>query len=358
MNVTIYADTLVFLNTFVTYFLLMSTQLLCRKRPRRLRVLGASLLGGFYALSILFEPLPAVLSFSLRVVVCILLRLISDGFGSARLFLKGTFVFLLLNGLFAGTMLLCKLFIPQLLYAGGIVYLDVRIPFLLLSTFAIYLCIRLVSRLFASVPSRTHIGTVTICAGDRSVTGNGVFDTGNHLCDGFTGSPVLIVRPSLVKPLLPQSVADFLDGKELSSCDIPNAWRGKLRLFPYSGLGADGLLPAFRCDRAVITHASGSCIKEKLYIAVSPRQLYHGETDALFPAALYDEITEGEYKHDLQNPRHSPLAVTASRKVRLGCALHQRTADASAAAHKAGRSRRSGTAGQRRRDGARSADRT
>ena len=359
MRVTIYADTLVFLNTFVTYFLLMSTQLLCRRPPRRLRVLAASVFGGLYALSILFEPLPPILSFAVRAAVCILLRLIADGFRSLRMFLKSVLVFLLLNGLFAGIMLLCRLFVPQLLFANGIVYLDVRIPYLLLSTCAIYLCIRLVTRLFAARPARTHIGTVTICVGDRSVTGNGIFDTGNHLSDGFTGKPVLIVRPAFVRPLLPQGVADFLDGKELSGCSIPNAWHGRLRLFPYSSLGNDGLLPAFRCDRVVVSHLSDSCIKEKLYIAAAPRQLYHGETDALFPAALYDEITEGAYRHE--NPylrQNTPPAFASSRKACIGGTLHQRSADASAAADETGRGERSDASVKRRRSGARRIDRT
>ncbi len=357
MTVTIYADTLVFLNTFVTYFLLMSAQFVCRRPPRRLRVLAASLLGGSYALTILLEPIPPALSFALRCVVCIALRLVADGFGSMRIFLKGVLIFLLLNGVYAGAMLLCQMFIPQLLFSSGVLYLDISIPFLLLSTFIVYLCIRLAAYLFLKSPSRAHIGSVTIYVADDSVTGSGVFDTGNQLTDGFTGKPVLIVRPSLVRPILPQGVADFLDGKELSSCDIPDAWRGKLRLFPYSSVGAQGLLPAFRCDRAVVTHLTDSCIKEKLYIAVSPRPLYHGETDALFPAALYDEITEGEPKHDLQNSRHSILAPASSIKVRFVGALRQRAADAAASAEKAGGSRRAGTAVRRRRNGARSIDR-
>ena len=293
MNVTIYADTLVFLNTFVTYFLLMSTQFLCRRPTRRLRVLLSSLLGGAYALTLLAEPMPPVLSFAIRVLVCIALRLAADGFCSVRVFLKGIFVFLLLNGLYAGMMLLCRMFAPQMLFSGGVVYLDVSIPFLLLSTLGVYLCIRLSARLMRARPSRTHVGTVRICVGSLSVTGSGVFDTGNHLSDGFTGKPVLIVRLSFVQPLLPPSVTEFLSGKDLSSCDVPAEWRSRLRLFPYSSVGADGLLPAFRCDRAVISHPSGSCTKEKLYVAISPRALYNGETDALFPAALYDEITEG-----------------------------------------------------------------
>ena len=358
MNVTIYADTLVFLNTFVTYFLLMSTQFICRRPARRLRVLASSLLGGFYALTLLLEPLPALLSFAVRAGVCIVLRLAADGFGGIRVFAKGVLVFLLLNALYAGMMLLCRMFVPQMLFAGGVVYLDVSIPFLLLSTLAIYACIRLLSHMFDARPSRTHVGTVTIHVGENSVTGSGVFDTGNHLTDSFTGKPVLIVRLSFIRPLVPEGVEEFLSGKDLTACDVPSAWRGKLRLFPYSSVGSDGLLPAFRCDRAVVTHPAGSCCKERLYVAVSPRPLYHGETDALFPAVLYDEITEGGKKHDLQASRHSPLDRAPSSKIRRFGALHQRPADTPAAARKTGGSRGAGTAERRRRIGARSADRT
>ena len=355
---TVYADTLVFLNTFVTYFLLMSTQLLCRRPVRRLRILASSVIGGLYALTLLAEPLPLPLSLALRAAVCVVLRLVADGVGRIRTVLKGILVFLLLNGLYAGVMLLCRLFVPQLLFSSGIVYLDVSIPFLLVSTLAVYLCIRVVTRLFSAEPSRTHTGSVTIRVGDLSVCGTGIFDTGNRLADGFTGKPVLIVRPDFIRPLVPQGVAEFLDGKDLSDCDIPHAWRVRLRLFPYSSVGADGLLPAFRCDSVVVTHLHNSCTKEKLYIAVSPRQLYHGEADALFPAALYEEISEGETKHDLHNTRHPYFFHPSANTIRIPRALHQRSADAAPAAQKAGGSRNAGPAGRRRRNRARSADRT
>ena len=358
MNVTVYADTLVFLNTFVTYFLLMSAQVLCRRPAKRLRVLAASLLGGIYALTLLLKPMPLLVSFAVRVAVCMALRLICERFCGIRVFLKGAFVFLLLNGVYAGMMLLCRTFVPQMLFAGGVVYLDVSVPFLLLSTLAIYLCIRFAARLFCANPSRTHNGTVKICVGDRSVSGSGIFDTGNHLSDGFTGKPVLIVRPSFVQPLLPQGVSDFLTGKELSACNIPPEWRKRLRLFPYSSVGSDGLLPAFRCDRAVVSHATGSCTKEKLYIAVSPRPLYHGETDALFPEALYEEITEGENRHESSNACPSPFYSANTFKMRTRAVLHQRSADASAAARQKGRIAGFAATRLRRRVGARNTDRT
>jgi sigma-E processing peptidase SpoIIGA len=321
-------------------------------------VLDASLVGGFYSLTLLLKPLHPLLSFALRLVVCIVLRIVADGFGVFRTFLKGIFVFLLLNGLYGGLMLLCRLFVPQMLYSSGVVYLDVRIPFLLLSTLTIYLIIRAAALLFVAHPSRTHVGTVTLIIGDQSVDGKGVFDTGDHLTDGFTGKPVLIARSSFVSPIVPRGVAEFLEGKDLSACTIPRSWQGRLRLFPYSSLGADGLLPAFRCDRVLISHLTHTCVKEKMYIAVSPRPLYHGETDVLFPAALYDEITEGENKHDLHNTRRPRMDFAPSIQTRFFGSLHQRAADSAAGAEKAGGGRDPAAVARRRRNRARSADRT
>ena len=354
---TIYADTLVFLNTFVNYFLLMSTQLLCRRSIRRLRLLIASLVGGLYALTLLLDPMPPLLSYALKLVLCITLRLISDGISTLRVFIKGVVVFLMVSSLFAGMMLLCRMFIPQILFSGGIVYLDVNIPFLLTATVLIYLCIRLCVYLFAAAPSGTHVGSISICVDNRSVDGKAVFDTGNHLTDGFTGKPVLIVRLPFVLPILPMGVAEYLSGKQLAECDIPDSWRSRLRLFPYSTVGSDGLLPAFRCDSAMIRHLKKTCVKEKVYVAVSPRQLYQGDADALIPVALYDEIMEGEENYDIQNTRLARFLSSAAAPIRVFGALHKRSANTPAPIEKTGGRSGVSSSCRRRRSGTRDADR-
>lgn len=341
MPVTIYADTLIFINTFVTYFLLLGTDSLLHFQIRRLRILAASLLGGVYSL-ILLADLPVPLCLLLRIGVCILLRLIADGFSCMRKFVKGLCVFLLVNFVFAGLMLAVSLLIRPsgFLCSFGAVYFDVSIPFILALTLASYGLIRLVLLICAGHPSDTHYGNVTIQTPCGTIQGKGIFDTGNHLCDSFTGKPVILVSSGFSAPLVPPGVRDFLRGKALSECSIEPQWQNRLRLFPYSSVGGNGLLPAFRCDSVTLTHLKKERTYTRLYIAVCENVLGAGEYDALFPCALYEEMMEGESEHELQNIRHPAAACASAASVHGALrALHQRLADTAAAAEEKRRSR-------------------
>lgn len=353
MNVTIYADTLVFLNVFVTYFLLRTTQLLCKRPLRRARMLFASVLGGCYALTLLLRPFPLALSLTVRAAVCVLLCVSAFSFVSLHVLVKTVAVFLLVNGLFAGCMFACQTVFPQITYSSGVVYFDVGVPFLVLSTLAIYALIRLVTAFFDLRSSGSKLAQVTVRIGGQSFCGTGLFDTGHQLADPFTGKPVLIVRPHFLQSVFPPKVSEFMDGKDAMLSDVPDEWRGRLRLFPYNSLGGNGLLPAFRSDSVTVRRTQCACTKEDLYIAVAPRQLAHGEYDVLIPAAILDEITEGEQIHAAPSVRteNASASRAAALFAKARGVLHQRSANASGASEKTGGSGRARTASVRRRNG-------
>lgn len=334
MPVTIYADTLIFINTFVTYFLLLGTDLLLHFQIHRLRILAASLLGGVYSL-ILLADLPVPLCILLRIGVCILIRWIADGFSALRRFIKGLCVFLLVNFVFAGLMLAVSLLLRPsgFLCSFGAVYFDVSIPFILALTLAAYGLIRLVLLLCAGHPSDSHYGTIALRTPCGTAQGKGIFDTGNHLCDSFTGKPVILVSGIFADPLVPPGVREFLHGKTLAECSIEPQWQNRLRLFPYSTVGGSGLLPAFRCDSVTLTHLKKTHTYTRLYIAVSENTFGAGEYDALFPCPLYEEMMEGESEHEIQNSGHpTPVSTSASAAHGALRTLHQRLADTAAAA--------------------------
>lgn len=337
--VTVYADTLVFINMFVTYFLLLATQTICRYALRRLRLLAASVFGGLYALTILLPPLPPVAAVLLRATACVLLRLTADGFRSARRFLKGLLVFLAVNCVFAGVMLLLQLLRPdRLRYSAGVVYLDVSVPFILLSTLAAFGALRLCAHLSAGRHEKALQGTLRIRMGQSTVACAAVLDTGHQLTDPFTGKPVLIVAADVLEPLVPPPVSAFLHGSPLAQCDIPPAFHGRLRLFPYETVGAQGLLPAFRCSGVRIDLEGRSYVRDEVYIAAADRRLAGGAFDALFPASVMDEMEGGEHYAGHHHPAEGMVSARASGAVRAAGSLHRHLADTAAAARKKGRS--------------------
>lgn len=294
MNNVIYADTLIFINIFVTYFLLLTTDFLCKTEISRTRILLSSIIGGFYSLTMLIPSILPFISILFRIVMCVLLCRISAVYIGVRPFLKRCFVFLCVNFVFAGIMFAIQsLPIPgPILFENGAIYFNISVPLVLLFTVLAYGIVRFCLSLSNGHDSNIHYGKIEIRCGIQSVKGNGIFDTGHHLTDRFTGKPVIIAQYSFIEPLLPTEILQFLKGKSQSECHIPPQWEGKLRLFPYSSIGGNGLLPAFRADEITISHLDMQIKKNNIYIAVSPNAICTGEYNVLFPCSLYDEIQE------------------------------------------------------------------
>lgn len=337
LPVTIYADTLVFINTVLTYFLLRGTQLITRCSLCRWRILLASFIGGIYALTLLVQMHP-VISFSLRVCVCIVLCLIAFGVHSIRSVIRSILVFLLLNGVFAGCMLAVCCAVPMLQCRDGIVYYDIHIPFLLLSAAVIYAVLHVSVRLFSVRGiSKTDTAKVTIISDGQRVSGRGFFDTGHQLSDPFTGMPVLIARLSFVQSLIADiPMHDLCRGV----ADMSMKQKTRIRLLPYSTIAGEGIIPAFRCDSIRIECADRSLQSNGVYIAVSEKSLFHGDYDVLIPGSLYSELSQGERNHEKNNHTTETMDGShASAVVSAGRTLYQRTADSPAPAEKEGRGR-------------------
>ena len=346
---TIYADTLVCLNIFVTYFLLLTTQLICRRALHRVRLLAASVLGGMYSLTILLDKIPLPLSMIMRIAACILLCLTADQFRSVRLFLKELSVFLLTNFVFAGLMFALQLLRPnRLLYNTGTVYFDVDIPFLLLSTLTIFILVKGAVRLSGSRYERTPPATVVITLGNKTIRCVGMQDSGHQLRDTFTGKPVLIATSRIAFGLTPASIHGFFRNKTLLNCEIPQEFIGKLRLFPYQAIDAQGLLPAFRCTHVQIKSENKNYFSENIYIAITNKPLFGGEADVLLPQEIYDEM-KGERENAVQNDRSESAVIShSSGSFCTVGTLCRHVANASSAAWKKRRSRSSCALDRRR----------
>ena len=69
---------------------------------------------------------------------------------------------------------------------------------------------------------------------------DGLADTGNALCDSFTGKPVVIASIEKVRELLPDAVKNYLAG----NCEHLEG----IRLIPCRTVTAEGVVPAFPAE--------------------------------------------------------------------------------------------------------------
>ena len=288
LSITVYVDELIFINIFVTFFLLISVCVFTSSAIRPVRILFSCLIGGIYSLIIFLPPMHFLLSLLLRVTVCILIVFVSDSFSSIRSFIKRTVTFLFMNFLFAGFMLAVNFFVSSknIIYTGGAVYYNIGLPFIIILSVISYLAVLLLSKLTSSTLHGEAFFKLKILFGESEILLNALFDTGNSISDPFSGKPVIIADKDLLLPYVPDEVKLFLGGVPLEKISVPPEWKPKLRLIPYGSIGGKGLLPSFRCDSVFVVKGKGEIKLPSLYIAVSDKKLSSGEYSVILPNSL------------------------------------------------------------------------
>lgn len=284
MSGVIYADVLVIINFFVTYFLLLSTSLLCRERLSRIRLLFSSLLGGFYSLSILLPAEHKAAGILLRVGAAVLPVVITFGYKSFSCFVRREISYLVCNFIFAGLMFGIWYFIcPSGMYFNGsVVYFDIDLIELVVLTVLCYGFLKLFNMLFKS---RAPVNTIFFCEfffEGKEHKLKAFLDTGNSLTDPFTGKAVIVASREAFSGAFTEELTE-------------NAFQEhKLRFIPCSTLAGRSLLPSFSPGKVYIKGADKELVTDEVLIAITQQKILGGEYDAILPSGLFNNNFEGK----------------------------------------------------------------
>ncbi len=245
----IYADVLLAVNWWVDFLLLVLLRRITGAQARGWRLALGALCGGLTAFVLLLPPLPVWLSLLCKAAGAALMVLVAFPPENGRCFLRRI---LWLFALSAGLAGLCEgvyyFFAPAGIYvSNGVVYYRIS-PLLLVGlTVLCYGILCLIGqRMRRSAPKR-HRYAVSVSNRGRTVTLPCLYDSGNHLVEPFSGAPVIVMERDAVSSLLPEG----WDGKDLPTGP---GWR----VIPFSSLGGEGLLPAFRPERVTVHTGRGS----------------------------------------------------------------------------------------------------
>ena len=236
----IYADILVILNLYINYFLVRSAALLLRRDLSSKRCLLAAGIGAVAALSALLPELPFWAVAGIKAAVGCAVVFAAFGRQKKIDFVISLLCFLIISFVFAGLMLaLWTFFAPfDMVYSNGVAYFNIPIAAIAVFTAAAYGAVKAV-RYF----SDRRLSCRRICRVKITVTGvtaelKGLADTGNGLCDIFSGKSVIVCRRDSVENIIPEAVRKYLDGKAADSTD-------GIRLLPCRTIAAESLIPVF-----------------------------------------------------------------------------------------------------------------
>ncbi len=286
MKQTVYVDVLVIINVYINYGLLLLTCFFRKAPPERLKILFASLLGGVYSLIILTDISDLLISLS-RIPALLVMTSVAFGYKSRKEYMKSVFSFFGVNLIFAGTMfMLWFLLCPgNMYYNSGIVYFGIDAFTLVMLTVCVYFLIRLISVLTKSKIPRSFSYALKIYAFEKEFSCRGFYDSGNSLCDPFSGEGVTVVHIDVFKGAVSKDV--FTDFENI---DIDVG----IKLLPVKTLSGTKLLPSFRADRMQIKDLEKNLILERPVIALSEDKIHAGEYGALLYSTVFDNAITGK----------------------------------------------------------------
>ncbi len=239
-RLVIYADILVILNLYINYFLVRSSALLLRRDISSKRCLLAAGIGAAAALTALLPELPFWAVAGIKAAVgC---AVVFAAFGKQKKidFVISLLCFLVISFVFAGLMLaLWTFFAPfDMVYSNGIAYFNIPIAAIAVFTAAAYGAVRAVRYFSDRRLVCRRVCRVKITMSGVTVELMGLADTGNGLCDIFSGKSVIVCRHDSVKEIIPQTVREYLEGRAADNID-------GIRLLPCRTIAAEALIPIF-----------------------------------------------------------------------------------------------------------------
>lgn len=297
MRQSVYIDILIALNIFVNYFLLLETSFITNEKTNRVRLLLASTLGGLYSLIIIFPKINNVFSIFLKLLFSTTIILSAFKIKNVRHFLRLFSTFFIVNFIFAGVMFAIWIaFKPNSMqFNNGAVYFDINILALTMMTIFCYIIVTILTKLSRRKSSIDKIIDISIEFEGKVAKGKALIDTGNSLCDTFTGYPVIVAEYNFVSDILPQELNSYIkNASNLDTLSISDKYKSKIRIIPFSSIGGEGILKAFRPDSIKINYNKKNIDIQKTYVAVKEIALSNGEYCAIVNPTIFHNFEREE----------------------------------------------------------------
>lgn len=258
----IYIDVLFVVNFFITFLLVLITSKLCKRDEKLWKSVLASFIGALYSLVILFDDLNFLISSLGKLLAACLIILIAFKFRNLKNYIKEVAIFFFANLLFLGIIIgMWFIFKPKgVVINNGAVYFNASAKTLLITALLAYVISVAAIRIYNNKIGKKELYCVTVFKDKREFKFFAFADSGNNLKEPFSDFSVIVADKSLFENI-----------------ECP-------RIIPFSSIGGEGVLYAFKPDNVKISSSFGECEISDVYIALS------------------DKVKKGEYR-GIINPK-------------------------------------------------------
>lgn len=281
MKQVVYIDILLSVNLMIDYCLVRAAARLAGRVCSRVRICLASIVGAACSLVVLLPPQTVWVKVLITVFSAGMMTLAATGAVNVGAFIKMCSCLILVTLCYGGIMSCIWLFIAPrgLIVNNGAVYADIDPVTLIVCAAVFYSVSALYSRTVRKRTFERSACRIRITRNGMSKVIDGIFDTGNLLCEPFSGLPVIIAERRYIEELIPATLDGFARGE--CSYPLPEG----IRVVPYSSVGGSGLLAAFRPDSIRVYSAEGERAANA-YVGVSEDSLGQDCHAVISPDAL------------------------------------------------------------------------
>ncbi len=295
---TVYADVLFLINFLINFLLLSLTARIAHMKVSQKRLLLGTFVAALYAVCMFFPRLSFGYSASAKVLFSLFVVAITFRIRGLRLFLKTVGIFYLVTFAFGGSILAIFSFTGVgaalgAIMKNGIFYMNLPWKVLVASSLVSYAVLSVGARVFKSrIPRETLLQKVSISFLGKEVWLDALLDTGNALCEPFSGAPVIVAEREKLLPILPEALstlrADTPPDEEVFSDETV---RSRLRMIPFSSLGKEhGILIGFRPDSAKLLVNERLLDAGEVIVAIYEKHLAHDRSyAALLPPSVFSK---------------------------------------------------------------------
>ena len=266
----VYVDSLILLNFYIDYLLLLATEKLCKLHTGFWHRVLAALFSSFCSLLIFLPELNVFINFSLKLAVACVTLIIGYKFIKKFEFIVSVVCFLASTYLFCGA----SLFLYSLLQPSNmsinnsVVYYSISPLVLIGSTTLCYVLICVYRRIFVRKGEIQNKATAEIKYNNKCVCVSALIDSGNMLTDIYSDMPVTVIDDIAFSHLTGFNKSDFMPDY-LQKAEMLNGFR----LIPVSTVSADTFLVGFKADAIKISfNGVGYDIKSPI-LAVSSTKI-------------------------------------------------------------------------------------
>ena len=252
-------------------------------------MLIGSLMGGAYSLVIFLPNMYVALSIIGRALFLLAVTLAVFGFGYIRRFFRCFFLLCTASVICAGAVVAAWLFfLPDAVAVhNGSFYVDISFIQLVIICVILYVFAQIFGKFLFRRSSEEINVRLKISFNGKVVSANGIIDTGNTLCDSFTGEPVSVISQSFALSMLP--AACVAAATDPVGGNIPEG----MHLVVSDTVGSNALMCAFKAESMTLISSDKQVNVKDVTLAVSPRESFAGGKSVLVNSAFINDIQGG-----------------------------------------------------------------